>query len=69
MDKMGSGEIVSQVGQKHGGRRRARPDSSSRSCHTAKTFWGSHKRWVRKIAAPPKHIWWLIILPILCPFS
>jgi predicted PurR-regulated permease PerM len=68
VDKAGSGELVSQVGQKHGWSE-ARQDQ-------IQNFFIAHKddilRYGRaigqKLAEPAQHVWWLILIPILSIF-
>ncbi len=68
IDKLGSGQLVSQVGQKHGW-------SQARQVAT-QNFLISHRedilRYGRalgaKIAQPAQHIWWIILIPILSLF-
>lgn len=68
IDRMGSGQLVSQVGQKHGwsGVRQAQIQHFF-VAHRADFL--SYGRVIgEKIAEPVKHIWWLIIIPILSVF-
>jgi predicted PurR-regulated permease PerM len=66
--KAGSGELVSQVGQKHGW-------SEARQAQI-QNFFVSHKDDIlgfgraigQKLAEPAQHIWWLILIPILSIF-
>src|ERR1700677_3330184 len=68
VDKAGSGELVSQVGQKHGW-------SEARQAQI-QSFFMSHKDVIlgygraigQKLAEPAQHIWWLILIPILSIF-
>jgi predicted PurR-regulated permease PerM len=68
LDKAGSGELVSQVGQRHGW-------SEARQAQI-QNFFIAHKddilRYGRaigqKLAEPAQHIWWLILIPILSIF-
>jgi predicted PurR-regulated permease PerM len=68
LDKAGSGELVSQVGQKHGW-------SEARQAQI-QNFFISHKDVIlgygraigQKLAEPAQHIWWLILIPILSIF-
>jgi predicted PurR-regulated permease PerM len=68
VDKAGSGELVSQVGQKHGW-------SEARQAQI-QNFFIAHKddilRYGRaigqKLAEPAQHVWWLILIPILSIF-
>jgi predicted PurR-regulated permease PerM len=68
VDKAGSGELVSQVGQKHGW-------SEARQAQIQR-FFMSHKDDIlgygraigQKLAEPAQHIWWMILIPILSIF-
>ena len=68
LDKAGSGELLSQVGQKHGW-------SEARQAQI-QNFFVSHKDDIlgygrtigQKLAQPAQHIWWLILIPILSIF-
>jgi predicted PurR-regulated permease PerM len=68
LDKAGSGQLVSQVGQKHGW-------SEARQAQIDR-FFRSHKDVIlgygaaigQKLAVPAQHIWWLILIPILSIF-
>jgi len=68
LDKAGSGELVSQVGQKHGW-------SEARQAQI-QNFFIAHKDDIlgfgraigQKLAEPAQHIWWLILIPILSIF-
>jgi predicted PurR-regulated permease PerM len=68
VDEAGTGELVSQVGQKHGW-------SEARQAQI-QNFLRSHKGDVlgfgraigQKLAEPAQHIWWVIIIPILSIF-
>jgi len=68
LDKAGSGELVSQVGQKHGW-------SDARQARI-QNFFVSHKDVIlgfgrnlgQKLAQPARHIWWLVLIPILSIF-
>jgi predicted PurR-regulated permease PerM len=68
LDQAGSGELVSQVGQKHGW-------SEARQAQI-QNFFISHKEVIlrygraigQKVAEPAQHIWWLILIPILSIF-
>jgi predicted PurR-regulated permease PerM len=65
LDKAGSGELVSQVGQKHGW-------SEARQSQI-QNFIVAHKDDIlsfgraigQKLAEPAQHVWWLILIPIL----
>jgi predicted PurR-regulated permease PerM len=68
LDKMGSGQLVSQVGQKHGW-------SEARQAQI-QSFFVAHRSDIlrygqllgKKLAEPAQHIWWLILIPILSLF-
>jgi predicted PurR-regulated permease PerM len=68
LDQAGSGELVSQVGQKHGW-------SEARQAQI-QNFLISHKDVIlrygraigQKVAEPAQHVWWLILIPILSIF-
>lgn len=68
LDKAGSGELVSQVGQKRGW-------SEARQAQI-QNYFTSHKDDIlrygktigQKLAEPAQHIWWLILIPILSIF-
>jgi predicted PurR-regulated permease PerM len=68
LDKAGSGELVSQVGQKHGW-------SDARQAQI-QNFLVAHKDIIlgfgrnigQKLAQPAQHIWWLVLIPILGVF-
>ncbi len=68
LDKAGSGQLVSQVGQKHGW-------SEARQAQIDR-FFRSHKDVIlgygaaigQRLAVPAQHIWWLILIPILSIF-
>src|ERR1700691_1385010 len=65
LGKAGSGELVSQVGQKHGW-------SEARQAQI-QNFFVAHKDDIlgfgravgQKLAEPAQHVWWLILIPIL----
>jgi predicted PurR-regulated permease PerM len=65
LDEAGSGELVSQVGQKHGW-------SEARQAQIQK-FFVAHKDDIlgfgravgQKLAEPAQHVWWLVLIPIL----
>ncbi len=65
LDKAGSGELISEVGQQHGW-------SEARQAQI-QNFLVSHKNVIlgfgrnigQKLAEPAQHIWWLILIPIL----
>jgi predicted PurR-regulated permease PerM len=68
VDKAGSGELISQVGQKHGW-------SAARQAQIQR-FFMAHKDDIlgygrvigQKLAEPAQHIWWMILIPILSIF-
>jgi predicted PurR-regulated permease PerM len=68
LDKAGSGELVSQVGESHGW-------SDARQAQI-QNFLVSHKDVIlgfgrnisEKLAQPARHIWWLVLIPILSVF-
>jgi predicted PurR-regulated permease PerM len=68
LGKAGSGELLSQVGQKHGW-------SEARQAQI-QNFFIAHKDVIlgyggaigQKLAEPAQHIWWLILIPILSIF-
>ncbi len=68
LDEAGSGELVSQVGQRHGW-------SEARQAQI-QNFFIAHKDDIlrfgraigQKVATPAQHIWWLILIPILSIF-
>ena len=68
LDRMGSGELVSQIGQKHGW-------SQDRQ-QQIQSFFESHRADLlaygkvlgAKLAEPVQKIWWLILIPILSLF-
>ena len=61
----GSGQLVSQVGEKHGWSQQ-RQDQIQNFLVTHKdTILGYGRVIGQKIAEPAQHIWWLIIIPIL----
>src|ERR1700677_4425728 len=68
LNQAGSGELVSQVGQKHGW-------SEARQAQI-QSFFKSHKDVIlgygrvigQKLVVPAQHIWWLILIPILSIF-
>lgn len=68
LDKMGSGQLVSQVGESHGW-------SQARQAQI-QNFFVAHKSDIlgygrtlgEKLAVPAQHIWWLILIPILSLF-
>jgi predicted PurR-regulated permease PerM len=68
LDKAHSGELISQVGQKHGW-------SDARQAQI-QNFLISHKAVIlsfgrnigQKLAQPAQHIWWLVLIPILSIF-
>ena len=65
LNQAGSGQLVSQVGQKHGW-------SEARQAQI-QNFFITHKDNIlgygraigQKLAAPAQHIWWVILIPIL----
>ncbi len=68
LNEAGSGQLVSQVGQKHGW-------SEERQAQI-QTFFKAHKDLIlgygaaigQRLAVPAQHIWWLILIPILSIF-
>ncbi len=68
LDKAGSGELVSQVGEEHGW-------SQARQAQI-QNFLISHKDTIlrygqvigQKLEQPVQHIWWLVLIPILSIF-
>jgi predicted PurR-regulated permease PerM len=68
LNQAGSGELVSQVGQRHGW-------SEARQAQI-QSFLKSHKDVIlgygaaigQRLAVPAQHIWWLILIPILSIF-
>jgi predicted PurR-regulated permease PerM len=68
LNEAGSGELVSQVGQKHGW--------SEATQAQIQTFFRAHKSVIlgfgaaigQKLAVPAQHIWWVILIPILSIF-
>jgi len=68
LGQAGSGELVTQVGQKHGW-------SAARQAQI-QNFFVQHKDDIlgygraigQKVAAPAQHIWWVILIPILAIF-
>ena len=68
IDGMGSGQLVSRVGEKHGwiGARQAQIQRFV-VAHRADLL-GYGRVVAEKVAEPAKHIWWLIIIPILSVF-
>ena len=68
LDKMGSGQLVAEVGKKHGW-------TADRQ-NQIQSFFQSHrdqllnygKVFGSKLASPAQHIWWLILIPILSLF-
>ena len=68
LNQAGSGELVSQVGQRHGW-------SEARQAQI-QNFLIAHKDMIlgygraigQKLAAPAQHIWWVILIPILSIF-
>ncbi len=68
VDRMGSGELVSQFGQKHGwSQERQLQIQGFFVSHRAELL-GYGKSIGAKLAAPASHIWWLILIPILSLF-
>ncbi len=68
LDRMGSGQLVSQVGHSHGW-------SEERQAQI-QSFFSAHRLQMldaarvvgRKLAEPARHIWWLVLIPILSLF-
>jgi predicted PurR-regulated permease PerM len=68
MDKMASGQLVSEVGQKHGWTSdRVKQIQGLFESHRDDLL-GYGKAFASRIAAPAQHIWWLILIPILSLF-
>ncbi len=68
IDKMGSGQIVSQLGQKHGWTQARQAQLQQFVVSHRGDFLKFGRTVGEKIAAPLQHIWWLIIIPILSLF-
>ena len=68
VDKMGSGQLVSRVGEKRGWSGAGQAQIQSFLVAHRANILGYGKVVGEKIAEPAKHIWWLIIIPILSVF-
>lgn len=68
LSRMGSGQLVSQVGQKHGWSEAREAQIQSFFVIHRGDLLGYGKLLAAKLAEPAKHIWWLILIPILSLF-
>src|SRR6202789_1087152 len=68
LDKAGSGELVSQVGQRHGWREARQAQIKNFLIAHKDDILGFGRAVGQKLAEPAQHIWWLILIPILSIF-
>lgn len=68
LDKMGSGQLVSQVGNKHGWSWQTQAKIQNFFVTHRGDILGYGKILGSKLAEPAQHIWWLILIPILSLF-
>ena len=68
LQKAGSGELVSQVGQKHGWSEARQAQIQNFLISRKDVILGYGRTIGQKLAQPARHIWWLILIPILSIF-
>jgi predicted PurR-regulated permease PerM len=68
LNEAGSGELVSQVGQKHGWSQATQAQIQHFVVSHKDDILGYGRAIGQKLAEPAKHIWWLILIPILSIF-
>src|SRR6202021_2304626 len=68
LDKAGSGELVSQVGQEHGWSAERQAQIQNFLIQHKDDILGYGRAIGQKLAAPAQHIWWVILIPILSIF-
>jgi predicted PurR-regulated permease PerM len=68
LDKAGSGELLSQVGKKHGWSEARQAQIQSFLIAHKDNILGYGRAIGQKLAEPAQHIWWLILIPILSIF-
>jgi predicted PurR-regulated permease PerM len=68
LNEAGSGELVSQVGQKHGWSQATQAQIQHFVVSHKDDILGYGRAIGQKLAEPAKHIWWVILIPILSIF-
>jgi predicted PurR-regulated permease PerM len=68
VDKAGSGELVSQVGQQHGWSEDRQAQIQNFLVAHKDDILGYGRAIGQKLAEPAQHIWWMILIPILSIF-
>jgi predicted PurR-regulated permease PerM len=68
LDRMGSGQLVSQVGNKHGWSWQTQAEIQGFLVAHRGDILGYAKVLGSKLAEPARHIWWLLLVPILSLF-
>ena len=68
LDRIGSGQLVSQIGQSHGWSEVRQQQIQSFLVEHRADLLGYGRAIGEKLASPAKHIWWLILIPILSLF-
>ena len=68
LDKMGSGQLVSQVGNRHGWSWQTQAQIQAFFVAHRGDILGYGKILGSKLAEPAQHIWWLVLIPILSLF-
>jgi predicted PurR-regulated permease PerM len=68
LDRAGSGELVSQVGQKHGWSEVRQAQIQNLFISHKDVILGYGRAIGQRLAVPAQHIWWLILIPILSIF-
>jgi predicted PurR-regulated permease PerM len=68
LDRASSGELLSQVGQKHGWSEARQTQIQNFLISHKEVILGFARNIGQKLAQPARHIWWLILIPILSIF-
>jgi predicted PurR-regulated permease PerM len=68
LDRASSGELLSQVGQRHGWSEARQAQIQNFLISHKEVILGFARNIGQKVAQPARHIWWLILIPILSIF-
>src|ERR1700722_13014451 len=68
LDRASSGELLSQVGQKHGWSEARQAQIQNFLISHKEVILGFARNIGQKLAQPARHIWWLVLIPILSIF-
>jgi predicted PurR-regulated permease PerM len=68
LDRASSGELLSQVGQKHGWSEARQTQIQNFLVSHKDVILGFARNIGEKVAQPAQHIWWLVLIPILSIF-